>query len=90
MLTIEERTKAENAAVIVTDTQQQGDPQCDVALHSSEGSLRCSEPEDQNLSASSTPWWRSEVSNSTTGALKVLIFWAIDGLEFRDIKNDKF
>ena len=33
---------------------------------------------------------RSEVSHSKTGALKVLIFWSIDGPEFRGIKRKQF
>ena len=33
---------------------------------------------------------RSKVSNSKMGALKVLIFWAIDGPEFRGIKESDF
>ena len=32
----------------------------------------------------------SEVSLSKTGALKVLIFWAIDGLGFLGIKRKQF
>ena len=33
---------------------------------------------------------RSKVSRSKMGALKVLIFWAIDGPEFRGIKRNQF
>ena len=34
--------------------------------------------------------WCSEVSHSKMGALKVMIFWAIDGPEFQGIKRERF
>ena len=81
---------------MVSGTQQQGDPRCGVVLRSSNGSLCRSEPKGKIMVASGyaaaklPSSRRSEVSHSKTGAQKVMIFWAIDGPNFRDIKRERF